>query len=143
LLVGGGFGLLDYRFDIVTRVSRPFVKLLRLEVPVTELSTRSQRDARGATVWAIVANLAALSHLAGDLVVSGSADYADWGVQVFWPLTDRAWVFPCVPWGDIGITLVFAAGAALMLRPPRRVQLFAALSLLGVVAYIAIRSRLG
>jgi hypothetical protein len=139
VLVGIAIGLLDYRFDLVTRLGRRFVRLARLEVSENALALRKRSEFQAAMLWATTAIVAGWGHLAADLVVSGSAAYSDWGVQVLWPFTDRAWVYPCVHWGDIGITLIFAAGALLMLWKPQRIRLLAAITLLAVVLYIAVR----
>jgi hypothetical protein len=139
VLAGIAIGLADYRFDLATRLARRFVRLARLDVGEDALTLRRQFESRGATVWTLTAVVAGWSHLASDLVVSGSAAYSDWGVQALWPLSDRAWVYPRVRWGDIGITLIFAAGAFAMLWQPRRIQLLAAITLAAVVLYIAVR----
>jgi hypothetical protein len=139
VLVGVALGLADYRFDLVTRLGRRFVQRARLDVCDDHFVPRTSYSARGAALWSIAAIVAGLSHLAGDVVVSGSARYSDWGVQLLWPITDRAWVYPRVHWGDIGITLIFAAGVASMLWRPQRVQVLAVISLVAVAAYLAIR----
>jgi membrane-bound metal-dependent hydrolase YbcI (DUF457 family) len=139
VLAGIALGLLDYRFDLATRLGRRFVRLARLEVSEEALILRNQFELRGAIAWSLSAVIASWSHLAADIVVSGSAAYSDWGVQVLWPLSNRTWVFPRVRWGDVGITLIFAAGALAMLWRPKRVQLLAAMTLATVALYIAIR----
>jgi hypothetical protein len=97
---------------------------------------RITRGPSDAITWTITAILASLTHPLADVFVSGSAAYSPWGVQLFWPLTDRDWSLPRVPWGDVGITLLFAAGAALMVWRPQRIQLLAALTLSAVAFYI-------
>lgn len=138
-LVGVAMGLFDYRFDLVGRIGRRLVKLVRLEVPDDAMALRTSRDVYGAAAWTLTAMLAGLSHLPADIVVSGHATYSDWGVQLLWPLTDRAWAYPRVSWGDVGITVLFAAGAALMVWRPKRTQLLAAMTLMAVVIYVLVR----
>jgi hypothetical protein len=139
MLVGLAIGLLDYRFDLVTRIGRKLVKLLRLDLPPDSLAVRQERAGGGYALCGAIAVVAALAHLPADLVVSGTADYSDWRVQLLWPLSNRGWIYPRVPWGDIGITLIFAAGVMFMVMRPRKIRWIAAASLVAVVAYIALR----
>lgn len=86
-----------------------------------------------------VAVLASLSHLAADVVFSGHATLSDWGVQLFWPFSDRAWAYPMVPWGDPVPAIIFAIGMFAMLRWPHRLERVAAVALAFVLAYAVLR----
>jgi hypothetical protein len=86
--------------------------------------------------------VASLSHLAADLVYSGHAKYSDWGLQLLWPFSDRAFVYPMVPWGDIGAAVILSAGMFAMLARPSRVRPIGWTALVAVAAYILGRGTL-
>ena len=39
-----------------------------------------------------------------------SANSGIWGVPVWWPFSTTAYAYPLVPWGDVGATVILAAG---------------------------------
>lgn len=139
ILTGVAVGWLDYRFDLVTRCGRLTVGLFRLDVSEQHLTVRDRFSTNGLMVWILVAVLATLSQLPADTVVSGSATLSDWELKLLWPFWNRGWVFPMVPWGDVGISVVFVAGMFAMLRWRSRVQSIAVMTLTGVVFYIVVR----
>jgi hypothetical protein len=108
-------------------------------VPEQQLGIRRHFRCSGYLIWILVATIAAASHLAGDMVVSGSAEFADWAVPILWPLSERGWVYARVRWGDPGITVVFVVGMFAMVRWKSHLQLIAALTLLAVVGYFFVR----
>ena len=135
LLLGGG----DYYFDVITRSGRSFTRLLRLNVSDDSMITRERFSIGGLAIWAGVAIVAAFSHLPADMVVSGTSELPDWKVQLLWPFSHQGWVFPLVPWGDAGITIVFVIGMFAMARWKSHVRAIASATLLLMVVYIAIR----
>jgi hypothetical protein len=139
VLLGVTLGALDYRFDVVTRLSRFFERLLRLDVPHERLQVRREFSRGALATWITVASLAALTQLPADMVVSGTATLADWEIKPLWPFSSRGYVFPMVPWGDPGISIVFIAGMFALVRWKERRQLVAAATLAGVVAYLVLR----
>ncbi len=143
VLLGVMMGTLDYRFDLVTRCARWLQKLLPLEIAERNIEIRGSFTMSGQTTWIVVAVAAALSQLPADAVVSGAEGLSDWEVQPFWPFSSQGWVFPLVPWGDVGITVVFVMGMFAMLRWRSRVRLIAVLTLCGAIGYIAIRGFVG
>jgi len=138
-LSGAALAALDYYFDASSRMKRFVGRRLRLFASREDPPIRSGFSAGGLCVWVVVGTLASLSHLAADLVFSGHAKLSDWGLQLLWPFSDRAWVYPLVPWGDVGTTLIFALGMLAMVRWPSRIQAIAALTLTGVLGYIGTR----
>ncbi len=146
VLLGIALGAIDYRFDVVTRIANVLARLLKrcgLVMPAglgdVAWPLRSVRTAAGYVVWIAVAIAAGLSHLAADLVVSGTATLGDWHLQLLWPFSNRGWIYPHVRWGDPGMTVIFVLGMLAMYCWPRRLQLIAATTLVGVAAYILIR----
>jgi membrane-bound metal-dependent hydrolase YbcI (DUF457 family) len=94
-------------------------------------------------LWLIVGVAAAYSHLLIDVVFSAGKDLPIWGVPLLWPFSSTAYAFPLVRWGDIGATVILAAGMFAMLRWPARIQAIAAGSLVAVAAYMAVRGLCG
>jgi inner membrane protein len=139
VLLGTAMGLVDYRYDLITRCARRMKRLFPREVSEQAIELRSQFNSAAQWTWIVVAVLAALSHLLADAVVSGAEGLTDWSVRPFWPFARWGWVYPLVPWGDVGITVVFVAGMFAMLRWQSRSRIIAALTLCGVCAYIALR----
>ncbi|WP_372922693.1 metal-dependent hydrolase [Roseovarius sp.] len=45
-------------------------------------------------------------HLICDMTVSGGHGLSDWLVRPFWPFEDSGFVFPLIPWGDVGPTVI-------------------------------------
>jgi membrane-bound metal-dependent hydrolase YbcI (DUF457 family) len=90
-------------------------------------------------LWIAVGVAASYSHLLADIVFSAGKDLPVWGVPLLWPFSAKEWAFPLLPWGDIGATLILAAGMFAMLRWPKHARLIAAESLLATAAYLAAR----
>ena len=142
LSVAAIFAMLDYRYDLMTRSARFFVRVTRLTIPNTQLTARTDFSPYGFAIWIVVAMAATVSHLIGDIVVSGTAELADWSIQPFWPFCKKGLVFPLVPWGDPGISIIFFVGMFAMLRWKHRIQTIAIVTLLAVAVYAAIRGSL-
>lgn len=49
-------------------------------------------------------------HLICDITVSGGQGLSDWHVKPFWPINDAGYVFPLIPWGDVGPTVIMMPG---------------------------------
>ncbi|GHT22981.1 hypothetical protein FACS189419_06300 [Planctomycetales bacterium] len=94
----------------------------------------------GACVWVVVAVIASYSHLLADIIVSGTATLADWDVKIFFPFSDKGIVYPLVPWGDVGNTVILLLGMFTMLRWNNRVRTTAVITILSVIAYSTTRS---
>jgi membrane-bound metal-dependent hydrolase YbcI (DUF457 family) len=138
LLAGIVIGVLDYRFDLVARCGRRFVRVLPPDVPAS-LSLRDEFSIRGFSIWILVAAAAALSHLPADLVFSGTASLPDWRLQPLWPFSNWSVIYPMVPWGDVGATLVFVAGMFAMLKWRQRLQSISVVTLAALVLYVIVR----
>jgi len=138
-LLGAVVAALDYRYDLASRVKDSAGRYLRLLASKQPSTKRNVFRGHGLCIWIVTGVLASLSHLAADLVFSGHATLSDWGLRVFWPFSDRVWVYPMVPWGDPGTTLIFVAGMFAMIRWPSRRQLAAGMTLTLVLGYISIR----
>jgi hypothetical protein len=91
-------------------------------------------------VWAAAGAVAGLSHLPADLVVSGGSGLADWRVLLLWPFSRRDWVYPILPWGDLGFTVIFLAEMFALYCWPGRARALAALTLAAGAAYLLVRA---
>jgi membrane-bound metal-dependent hydrolase YbcI (DUF457 family) len=83
--------------------------------------------------------IASFSHLFADFFYSGRGSNNVWPLQLLWPFSERSWAYPILPWGDLGATLIFVVEMFALYRWPTRMQLIAILTLLSVVAYVALR----
>jgi len=132
-LVGAAVGAIDHRWRVSGRVRQWLAAWIRMP-PAQD----HHASCRGhATIWMAVGALAALSHLATDLVVSGADTAGDWGLKLLWPFSDQAWVYPLVRWGDPGLSVILFGGALAMLRWPRHHRPAAWATLGLVAAYLA------
>jgi hypothetical protein len=138
-VVGASLAILDYRYDLAGRAKRVLQRILRDNSRRDPLRSRAQRTRSGYGIWFVVGILVALTHLAADLVFSGTATLSDWHLRLLWPFSDRGFVFPLVPWGDVGTTVVFVAAMFAMWRWPSRSQWIAIGTLTLVAAYLAVR----
>ncbi len=77
-------------------------------------------------------------HLVCDMVVSGGQGMSNWPVKPFWPIWQVGYVYPLIPWGDIGPTVVMMAGIIGIAKFGRD-QLVATLTLILLVAYMCFR----
>lgn len=93
-----------------------------------------------AILWSLVGAMAMLSHLLVDMIYSGHPHMEDWPVRLFWPVSDRGFAWPIVPWGDVGTTLLFVGEMFALYRWPLRAQAIAATTLGLVALYIMLRA---
>ncbi|WP_372722671.1 hypothetical protein [Novipirellula sp.] len=82
--------------------------------------------------------MAALSQIPADAVVSGAVGLSDWALKPLWPFSDFQFIYPLVPWGNVGVTIVFAIAMIVELKKPNQAQQIALLTLVVVVIYIAL-----
>ena len=90
-------------------------------------------------VFTLIAFVAQVVHLPCDMVVSGGEGLSDWLVRPFWPFSNSGYVFPLIPWGDIGPTIILMAGAILLAKLPSRLSLISTLTLVVLCAYLVVR----
>ena len=134
-------GTLDYRFDISGRVATRLVRLgplVELKPNVKIRQAHSDNDPHQASwiVWLLVSFAAAFSQIPADAVVSGGDGLSDWALKPLWPFSDVPLIYPLVPWGNVGVTVLFAIGMLLMLRWKNDLQPVAILTLCLVACYI-------
>ncbi|NOX56247.1 MAG: hypothetical protein GXP27_17745 [Planctomycetes bacterium] len=139
VLVGTLIGLIDCRWAVLPRMAYWLGQMLRIEGAASLAQNSRPVDGRRCSLWILVAIIATFSHLLADMLVSGTATLADWEVSLFWPWSRRGWVFPLVPWGDPGMTIVFVVGLFALVRWRPHAQRVSLLTLLTLAAYMLIR----
>lgn len=127
-------GSLDYRFDIITRMSRFFGRHIK-DFDAEKFELRDRFTFRGCLSWGGLCLFGCLTHLFGDVIVSGNSEYPDWPVMLFWPFSDRGFVYPLLSWGDLVPSVILFGGALAMLRWRKYTQMTAALSIGILFAY--------
>lgn len=88
---------------------------------------------------ALIAAVAQLVHLPCDMVVSGGAGLTDWLVRPFWPFSNDGYVFPLIPWGDVGPTVILMGGAIVLAKQPARLSAVSAGTLMILCIYLLAR----
>ncbi|MDP6466968.1 MAG: metal-dependent hydrolase [Pirellulaceae bacterium] len=139
VLVGICLGTLDYRFDFATRMARAAMRIVKRDPQQLTMRAAAERRPVGWFCWLMVGVLTALSHLLADLVYSGGYGLPDWELKLLWPFSNEGFVYPMIPWGDPGVTIVFVVGMFAMVRLPTRIQSLAGGALLLMVAYVVLR----
>lgn len=92
-----------------------------------------------ALVFASVAIIAQLIHLPCDLVVSGGNDLTDWPIRPFWPFSNAAFVFPLIPWGDPGPTVILMGGTIAIAKWRSQTSTTAMVTLIVLCVYLFVR----
>jgi membrane-bound metal-dependent hydrolase YbcI (DUF457 family) len=128
-----------WRCDLITRVQRMLGRRWAVFDVKAETSCAMNRSWRVGLVWIAVGITAAWFHLAADCLFSVGRNLPVWGVPLWWPFSRQEFAWPMVPWGDVGATVVLAAGMFAMVRWPGRIQATAAATLGLLIAYVAAR----
>ena len=142
LLACGILGLLlgtaDYRLDLSGRIAAWMTRFGPLKELATSIDRRQSFSTRTWCVWIAVATVAALSQIPADAVVSGAVGLSDWALKPLWPFSDFQFIYPLVPWGNVGVTIVFAVAMIVELKRPHQAQQIALITLVIVMLYIVL-----
>lgn len=139
LIVSVIFATLDCRFDFVTRLVRLIIRITRTDIPADLLRLRPKPSISAYLIWNTVIFLAVLSHPFVDMIVSGSQGLSDWEIKIFWPFSEKGLVCPLIPWGDVGVLIIFFGGLFAMIRWKSHVQSIALLTLVLSAIYAILR----
>lgn len=132
-------GWTEGRFRWIERIgSLVQRKFWRMKVDPANLSPRFS-VAASTIIFACVALVAQLLHLACDIMVSGGNDLPDWRIRPFWPMSNTGYVFPLIPWGDIGPTVILMLGIICAAKRPRYVSTISGCTLVVLVVYMVVR----
>ncbi|HUG71137.1 MAG TPA: metal-dependent hydrolase [Pirellulaceae bacterium] len=98
-------------------------------------------DSRSVAAIAIVgiAFFAQTIHLPCDMVVSGGHGLSDWPIQPLWPFSGTEFVFPLIPWGDIGPTVILMAGIIWIAKRPTNLSTISVCTLIALTFYLVAR----
>lgn len=130
---------LDCRFDFITRSAGFLIRLLRVQVSPEVCLLRQKPRWKEYLIWNAVVFAAFLSHLFADMIVSGAQGLSDWEIKIFYPFSSVGWVCPLIPWGDVGVLIIFIIGIFVMLWLKKRLQTIAILVLILTTLYALLR----
>ncbi len=155
------FAFAQWRFDWLGWMAQHFpgnkttaseleLEVLEVEVngqgPEGETQTGQSQSSHWQTqsllVLFIVALAVQLIHLPCDMVVSGGNGLSDWPIRPWWPMDNTAYVYPMIPWGDVGPTLILMIGVIVAAKLKRQLAAISAGSILTLVVYLILRSGL-
>jgi len=137
-LLGGLLGSIDYWFDLSGHLAQRLVAMGPLQELAKHVDLRTHFSQRTWMVWMLVATLAALTQIPADIVVSGGKGLTDWALKPLWPFSAREFVYAMVPWGNVGVTVIFAIAMLLQIKLPDKTQQIAASALFLVALYIVL-----
>ncbi|MDP1560864.1 MAG: metal-dependent hydrolase [Pirellulaceae bacterium] len=132
-------GWTQFRYSWIERIAG----WLASKIP--SLKMRDQTfDVTGPRVGTVtffgIALISQLLHLPCDMVVSGGKGLTDWAIQPFWPFSNAGFVYPMIPWGDVGPTVILMAGIIIAAKRPARLATVSMLTLLALSAYLVARA---
>ncbi len=90
------------------------------------------------TVWMVLGVLVSLSHVLTDLAYSGRAFTAEWPVALLWPLSNRRWACPLVPWADRGMTLILGSSLAAACVRPAEARVISVFGVVAAAGYVVL-----
>lgn len=93
----------------------------------------------GGLVFALIGICAQLLHLPCDMVVSGGNGLSDWAIQPWWPFSSAAFVYPMIPWGDIGPTIILMAGIIAIAKRNSHLSQTSWLTIITLCGYLIVR----
>ena len=130
-------GFIQARWDVIGRVT----VWLQRTLPTTAIVAAQQDTAWliGGFVFALIGMCAQLLHLPCDMVVSGGNGLSDWAVQPWWPFSNAAYVYPLIPWGDIGPTIILMAGIIAIAKRNAQISQTSCLTIGTLSGYLFVR----
>lgn len=93
----------------------------------------------GTLVFAGVALFAQALHLPCDMVVSGGNGLSNWAIQFWWPFSNASCVYPLIPWGDVGPTVILMTGIIIIAKRHSHASQTSLLTLATLCAYLVVR----
>ena len=93
----------------------------------------------GVLAFTSIALIAQALHLPCDMVVSGGNGLTDWAIQPWWPFSNASYVFPLIPWGDVGPTVILMVGIIVIAKRQVLISRTSSLTLITLCAYLIIR----
>jgi inner membrane protein len=133
------FGWTQAAFDWIGLIGRWASARLPKAIAAPVETTTTRPGSIVALAFASVALMAQIVHLPCDMVVSGGDGLTDWAIEPWWPFSHAAYVFPLIPWGDAGPTVILMAGILMIAKLKSRLATISTLTLFGLLAYLVVR----
>ncbi len=132
-------GWTQYRYNWIERVSNWMAG--KLPAAKVALSTTHEANKRiGTMTFVGIAMFAQLLHLPCDMVVSGGNGLSDWAIQPFWPFSKTGYVYPMIPWGDVGPTVILMFGVICSAKWPKNLSQISSITLIALCTYLLARA---
>jgi len=128
---------LQYRFHCIEAIATRLKRFLPNDITLVQ-----RKHATPLRVLFLVCVVVQTIHLPCDMVVSGGKGLSDWPIKPFWPISEVGYVFPLIPWGDVGPTLILMGGILVLAKSPRRLPLQSLLTLTALCVYLIARGYL-
>ena len=129
----------QYRFHWIERFARRCSRVLPSEA---QSRINTPPVAMSFLMLFILCAVCQMVHLVCDMVVSGGHGLSHWEVLPFWPFSDIGFVFPMIPWGAVGPTVILMLGAIALAKYPARPKFISGATLLLLSAYLITRGLL-
>jgi membrane-bound metal-dependent hydrolase YbcI (DUF457 family) len=132
-------GFMQIRWDWIGRGANRLQSVLpQAEMVVAQQEKQETDGFMGGLVFALIGMCAQLLHLPCDMVVSGGSGLSDWAVQPLWPFLNSAYVYPLIPWGDIGPTVILMAGIIAIAKRKNHISQIACLTIGTLSGYLVV-----
>lgn len=122
--------------DVLGRLLGGLVKRLGDAIPNTEPVAQNTGSI---APLLLILTMVQLLHLPCDAVVSGGTGLSDWPIRPWWPFSNTGYVFPLIPWGDIGPTVILMLGLIGGVKGPGPYSWWSRCTLLAVGLYLVLR----
>jgi hypothetical protein len=140
ILVASMFlGWTQAAFDWIGMIGRGASARFPKTIPAPAEAASAGRAGVVALAFASVAMIAQILHLPCDMFVSGGNGLTDWAIQPWWPFSSAAYVYPLIPWGDVGPTVVLMTGIIVIAKRRTDIVTISTLTLIALCAYLFAR----
>lgn len=130
--------LAQYRWDFLGAMTNRICRVC-MATTSTPISLPSYEKPLPPLAVLAITVICQLIHLPCDMVVSGGYRMADWPVKPWWPFFKTGYVFPMIPWGDPGVSVVVMIGLIALARDMRHSRMISAGTLAMLVVYLVTR----
>jgi LexA-binding, inner membrane-associated putative hydrolase len=100
---------------------------------------RSAPTISGAIAFTTVGLLSQALHLPCDMVVSGGNGLSDWAIKPWWPFFDASYVYPLIPWGDVGPIILMMAGIIAIAKCKTHISKISWITIVALCIYLVAR----
>ncbi len=134
-------GFILVRWDLLGNTTNRFNSLASMaQADDDARNPRWRLGETGFIIFAAITLFAQVVHLPCDMVVSGGDGLSDWAVKPWWPFSDAAYVYPLIPWGDVGPTIILMAGVVIIAQRRSHLSLTSLLTIITLCGYLMVRA---